>query len=332
MKRILIIRLSSIGDIVLTTPVIRCLKQQVPDAEVHFLTRSAFRSVLQQNPYIDRLHLWDKSYLLLIDQLKQQSFDVVIDLHHNATTLRIKRALGVPASSFYKLNIEKYLLTAFKLNVLPKKHIVDRYLDTVKHLGVQNDGRGLDYFIADADELTRIDIPGAQWGGFIAVVIGAALGTKRWPTEHFQVLCRELDHPIVLLGGKEDTQRGARIASVDPIKIYNACGKFTLNESADWVRRSKFVITGDTGLMHIAAAFQKPILSIWGNTVPAFGMTPYYGNPSVPHVLLEHAVWCRPCSKIGYEKCPIGHFSCMKKIEPEQVLAVARQWLSSSVR
>lgn len=327
MPRFLIIRLSSIGDIVLTTPVIRCLKQQVPNAEVHVLTRSAFRPVLQHNPYIDRLHLWDKSYLLLMDQLRQIEFDQIIDLHHNAKTLRIKHDLGVPASCFHKLNIEKYLLTAFKLNVLPKKHIVDRYLDTVKALGVKNDGRGLDYFLAESDMLGKSDIPGAQWGGFVAVVIGAALGTKRWPTEHFKTFCAQLDHPIVLLGGKEDRPRGEEIAAVDPIKIYNACGKFSLNESADWVRRSKFVVTGDTGLMHIAAAFRKPILSIWGNTVPAFGMTPYYGADPVDQVLLEQRVWCRPCSKIGFERCPIGHFSCMKKIEPLRVLELARQWL-----
>lgn len=332
MRRFLIIRLSSIGDIVLTTPVIRCLKQQVPDAEVHVLTKASFRSVLQHNPYIDRLHLWDKSYLLLIDQLRQVEFEQVIDLHHNTKTLRIKRDLGVPASSFYKLNIEKYLLTAFKVNVLPQKHIVDRYLDTVKHLGVKNDGRGLDYFISESEQLGKGDIPGAQWGGFVAVVIGAALGTKRWPTEHFQKFCAQLDHPIVLLGGKEDRSRGEEIASVDPIKIYNACGKFSLNESADWVRRSKFVVTGDTGLMHIAAAYRKPILSIWGNTVPAFGMTPCYGFDPVENAILEHKVWCRPCSKIGYERCPIGHFSCMQKIEPEQALIIARQWLNSSVR
>jgi len=328
MPRFLIIRLSSIGDIVLTTPVIRCLKQQVPGTEVHVLTKASFRSVLQHNLYIDRLHLWDRSYTLLIDQLRQQSFDQVIDLHHNAKTLRIKRDLQVPACSFYKLNIEKYLLTAFKLNVLPAKHIVDRYLDTVKPLGVENDGRGLDYFLSPSDELTCDDIPGAQWAGYVAVVIGAALGTKRWPKEHFQSFCRQLDHPIVLLGGKEDRERGDFIASVDPIKIYNACGKFSLNESADWVRKSKFVVTGDTGLMHIAAAFRKPIISLWGNTVPAFGMRPYYGDDPVPFSVLEHKVWCRPCSKIGYERCPLGHFSCMQRIMPESVLAIAREVLS----
>ncbi len=332
MPRFLIIRLSSIGDIVLTTPVIRCLKQQVPGAEVHLLTRASFQSVLQHNPYIDRLHLLDQNYPLLIDQLKQLSFDEVIDLHHNTQTLRIKKALGIPARSFYKLNVEKYLLTAFKINVLPQKHIVDRYLDTVSHLGVQNDGAGLDYFISDSDRLTKKDIPGAQWGGFIAVVIGAALGTKRWPTEHFKSFCDQLDHPIVLLGGKEDAARGEAIAAADPIKIYNACGKFTLNESADWVQRAKFVVTGDTGLMHMAAAFKKPIISLWGNTVPVFGMTPYYGDATVKSIQLEHRVWCRPCSKIGYARCPLGHFSCMKRIEPDRVLAIAREWLNSSAR
>jgi ADP-heptose:LPS heptosyltransferase len=332
MPRFLVIRLSSIGDIVLTTPVIRCLKQQVAEAEVHVLTKSSFQSVWQHNPYVDRIHLWDTSYPLLIDELKQLGFDEIIDLHHNARTLRVKRELSVPARSFYKLNIEKYLLTAFKINVLPDKHIVDRYLETVSHLGVQNDGGGLDYFIAESEQITRDDIPGAQWAGYVAVVIGAALGTKRWPPDHFKQLCQELDHPIVLLGGKEDRERGDYIASADPIKIYNACGKFTLNESADWVRKSKFVITGDTGLMHIAAAFRKPILSLWGNTVPSFGMTPYYGNSEVPNIKFQHKVWCRPCSKIGYERCPIGHFSCMQKIEPEQVLIIARQWLNSSVR
>lgn len=328
MPRFLIIRLSSIGDIVLTTPVIRCLKQQVPGAEVHVLTKASFRSVLQHNPYIDRLHFWERSYTLLIDLLRQQSFDQVIDLHHNTKTLRIKRDLAIPARSFYKLNIEKYLLTAFKINVLPAKHIVDRYLDTVRPLGVQNDGRGLDYFLSPSDELTKDDIPGAQWAGYVAVVIGATLGTKRWPKEHFQAFCRQLDHPIVLLGGKEDRERGDFIASADPIKIYNACGKFSLNESADWVRKSKFVLTGDTGLMHIAAAFRKPIISLWGNTVPGFGMTPYYGNDPVSFHMLEHKVWCRPCSKIGYERCPLGHFSCMQRITPEKVLAVAREVLS----
>ncbi|HEX8357242.1 MAG TPA: glycosyltransferase family 9 protein, partial [Segetibacter sp.] len=104
------------------------------------------------------------------------------------------------------------------------------------------------------------------------------------------------------------------IASVDPIKIYNSCGKFNLNESADLVRRAKLIITHDTGLMHIAAAFKKPVISVWGNTVPSFGMAQYYGDTMVANDRLEvKDLWCRPCSKIGYSKCPLGHFKCMER-------------------
>lgn len=136
----------------------------------------------------------------------------------------------------------------------------------------------------------------------------------------------QMKHPLILLGGPEDKVAGDEIASADDIKIYNACGKFKLNESADLVRKAKLVITHDTGLMHIAAAFKKPIISLWGNTVPAFGMTPYFGHAMVKDVILEvKKLWCRPCSKIGYKKCPLGHFKCMEKIEPAAVVARAEK-------
>jgi heptosyltransferase-2 len=134
-------------------------------------------------------------------------------------------------------------------------------------------------------------------------------------------LCSKIDHPIVLLGGPEDRENGNEIASIDPIKIYNSCGKFNLNESADLVRRARLIITHDTGLMHIAAAFKKPIISIWGNTVPAFGMTPYFGNKLQASQVFEvRKLACRPCSKIGYSKCPLKHFKCM---ELQDIKAIA---------
>jgi heptosyltransferase-2 len=319
--KFLIIRLSSIGDIVLTTPVIRCLKQQVPDAEVHFLVRSQFKTVVEHNPYIDKIHVLAHSWELMMEELQSEHYDFIIDLHHNAKTLRIKSALKVKAYSFYKLNIQKYFLTAFKINVLPKIHIVDRYMDTLKTFGVKNDGKGLDYFISKEEEIKKKDLPVSHSAGYHAFVIGAAHGTKRWPVHKWKSFCEQLRHPIVLLGDDSDAQRGEEIASVDPIKIYNACGKFKLNESADIIRGAKMVISNDTGLMHIAAAYKKPIISLWGNTVPSFGMTPYYGNTMVPHTELEvHKLWCRPCSKIGYEKCPLRHFKCMEGIEVEKLI------------
>lgn len=328
MPKFLIIRFSSIGDIVLTTPVIRCLKKQVPDAEVHFLTKSSFLPVVQHNPYIDKIHLLAHSWELMIEELKTEEYDYIIDLHHNTKTLRVKSALKKKSFSFYKLNIEKYIYTSIKLNILPKTHIVDRYLKTVESFGVKNDGAGLDYFISKEEETKREDIPASHSAGFVACVIGAALGTKQWPVHKWKEFCQQLEHPVILLGGPEDVTAGNEIAAIDDVKVYNACGKFKLNESADLVRKAKLVITNDTGLMHIAAAYKKPVISLWGNTVPSFGMTPYYGASMVPNSIIQvNKLWCRPCSKIGYKKCPLGHFKCMEKIEVAQVLQIVKQSL-----
>jgi ADP-heptose:LPS heptosyltransferase len=340
--KFLIIRFSSIGDIVLTTPVVRCLKKQVITAEVHYLTKSAFRPILEANPYIDKIHcLGDGAGSgddldAVIGELRREDFDYVIDLHHNLRTLKVKRGLGKAAFSFNKLNIEKWWYTNFKWNRMPDRHIVDRYMDTLAGFGIKNDGAGLDYFIPAADELKPNDIPTAHQAGYVGLVIGAALPTKKLPYHKLAEICGQARHPIILLGGPEDAETGERLAAIDPIKIYNACGKFNLNESAGLVRQARLVVTHDTGLMHIAAAFRRPILSVWGNTVPEFGMYPYYGENYLynykggeerrggkerPYEMMEvEGLSCRPCSKIGYKKCPKGHFKCMELQPVERIL------------
>lgn len=317
--KFLIIRFSSIGDIVLTTPVVRCLKKQVLTAEVHYLTKSSYGAIVNTNPYIDKVHYLQDDFDAMIASLREEDFDYVIDLHHNLRTLKVKRALGKQSFSFNKLNIPKWLLTNFKINRLPEVHIVDRYLDTLQSFGIRNDGAGLDYFIPEQDKVQESDIPTAHHAGYIGVVIGAALNTKKYPLEKLKAFCASLQHPIILLGGKEDAADGDAIAAVDPVKIYNACGKFNLHESADLVRRAKLIVTNDTGLMHIAAAFNKPIISLWGNTVPEFGMYPYMRQQLYDIMEIKN-LSCRPCSKIGYNKCPKGHFKCMQLITPEAVL------------
>jgi heptosyltransferase-2 len=323
--KFLIIRFSSIGDIVLTTPVVRCLKQQVPDAEIHFLTKQSFRGLVDHNPYIDKVMVLGSSWELMIHQLRDEGYDHIIDLHHNLRTLRIKRALQtVPSISFNKLNFKKWLLTAFKINLLPQEHIVDRYLGTVQSFGVTNDGGGLDYFIPEQEKLNIKDLPTSHQMGYIGVVIGAALETKQLPLHKLKQLCSAIDYPVVLLGGKEDRIAGEEIAATDGIKIYNACGKFTLHESAGLVQNAKLIITHDTGLMHIASAFQKNILSVWGNTVPAFGMAAYFGAKAGTDRRFEvGGLWCRPCSKIGFHRCPLGHFKCMERQAIEEIAGAA---------
>jgi ADP-heptose:LPS heptosyltransferase len=325
--KFLFIRFSSIGDIVLTTPVVRCLKKQLVTAEIHFLTKKSFEKIFEANPYIDKMHYLEEDLDAVINNLKKEDFDYVIDLHNNLRTAKVKRALQKQEFSFDKLNVKKWLLTAFNINKMPAVHIVDRYLGTVASFGIKNDGAGLDYFIPKSDGVKEMDIPTSHQAGYIGLVIGAAHNTKKYPLHKLEAFCKSIDHPVIVLGGKEDAATGKQLSAIDPFKIYNACGKFNLNESADLVRRSKLIITNDTGLMHIAAAFNKPIISLWGNTVPAFGMYPYYAahflsrQQNLPYDVMEvNNLSCRPCSKIGYKKCPRGHFKCMEEIAVEDVL------------
>jgi len=323
LAKFLIIRFSSIGDIVLTTPVIRCLRKKFPDAQIHFLTKQSFKNIIASNPYVDKIHTLGDSFELMLHELKTEEYDYIIDLHHNLRTLRIKRFLkNVKSFSFNKLNVEKFIYTSFKINTLPKKHIVDRNIEAVAALGLVNDDLGLDYFIPETDKIKKGDIPTSHLLGYIAVVIGAALATKKMPLHKLKELYAAINYPIILLGDKNDYEDGKAIAAVDDIKVYNACGKFNLNESADIIRNAKLVVTHDTGLMHIAAALQKPIISVWGNTVPEFGMYPYYGKLSSQQydVVAINKLWCRPCSKIGYDKCPKGHFKCMELIAVNEIV------------
>jgi ADP-heptose:LPS heptosyltransferase len=320
--KFLIIRFSSIGDVVLTTPLVRCLKNQVASAEIHYLIKSSFRPVIASNPYIDKIHCLEESLDTVIKDLEKEDFDYIIDLHHNLRSLKVKEALAKKSYSFNKLNIQKWLYTSFKWNRLPHVHVVDRYMETVERFGVKNDGLGLDYFITEEERIKPSDLPTSHQAGYIGIVIGAALNTKKYPLQKVKDLCGSLKHPIILLGGLEDANEGERIAAVDSVKIYNSCGRFSLNESADLVRGAKLIVTNDTGLMHIAAAFKRPAVTLWGNTVPEFGMYPYYGDQylstltELPYDIFEiKHLSCRPCSKIGYDVCPKGHFKCMERIE-----------------
>ncbi len=321
MTKILVLRFSSIGDIVLTTPVVRALKQQLPAARVHYATKYSFRSLVEPNPYIDRVHYLRENLPALITELQAEKFDYVVDLHRNLRTSIIKFRLKVPGKSFAKLNFRKWLLVHFKVNTLPPVHIVDRYLAAASKLGVTNDGLGLDYFILAAEEVALSSLPLTHQQGYYAFAIGAQHSTKRLPTERIIEVCTKIKAPVILLGGKEDAAAAEEIASFfqnrttnneQRTTIYNACGKYTLNQSASLVKQAIAVFSHDTGLMHIAAAFKKKIYSIWGNTVPEFGMYPYKTDFEV---FERPNLYCRPCSKIGYRKCPQGHFKCMREID-----------------
>jgi len=318
--KFLIIRFSSIGDIVLTTPVIRCLKNQVDGAVVHYLTKDQYAGILEPNPYVDKIWLYKNNMKELLAQLKAEEFDYIIDLHHNIRTLRIKSKLRKLSFSFDKLNIEKWLLVNLKINKLPDKHIVDRYLDTVKIFDVENDQLGLDYFLQKEESDSADPIILAIPSKYVLLVIGAQHETKKATPEKLAEICDKLNFSVVISGGKNDQILAGSILNKLIINrnVIDTTGKLSLNQSAQLVKNAEVVITHDTGLMHIAAAFKKKILSVWGNTIPEFGMSPYFADPE-SRIFEVKGLKCRPCSKIGHQSCPKKHFRCMKDQNSEEI-------------
>lgn len=341
MKKILVVRFSSIGDIVLTSPVLRCLKQQRPQWALHFLTKDIYRPLVAHDPNIDRLigyepGEWDR----LIAQLRKERYDLIVDLHNNWRTRRLARTLGLGRYAFPKANIRKWLLVRTKQRgVMDGRHVVSRYFEAVRPLGIEADAKGLDYYIPHYARLRPQDLPLSHSAGYILFSIGGSYATKRLPASQWIQLAREVDHPIILAGGEGDRFMGEEIARESPVKVYNACGKFSLPESAWLVAHSRLVLTNDTGLMHIASAFNKPIISFWGNTVPEFGMYPFFGTdtalgeePPISMIVENRDLSCRPCSKLGFDRCPRGHFRCMRELPMERVVTQIREILRKSQR
>lgn len=311
MTKVLVIRFSSIGDIVLTSPIFRCLKMQMDNVEIHALTKKQYASMYANNPNIDCVHEWGEDNSSVIDELKEQYFDYVIDLHRNIRTQKIKSSLRQKSYSFPKLNVQKWLYVNFKYNKMPNVHIVDRYFEAVRPLGVKNDLKGLDFYMNESSHVDKEKLTKGK--NYICFAIGAQFATKKMPVKKLAEIISNIDIPVVIIGGKEDVKEGEELCKILPEnKIYNTCGEYSIEGSASIVKQAQALVTHDTGMMHIAVAYKVPIVSIWGNTVPEFGMYPYRPNNKDSYRIHEvKGLSCRPCSKIGYAKCPKKHFKCM---------------------
>jgi len=314
--KILVIRFSSMGDIIYTTPVVRCLKEQLHGAEVHFLTKPAFKYIYDNNPYTDKLLLLKPNLSDTIAEIKAEKYDYIIDLHNNLRTAIIKLRTGIKSSTYRKQTIRKWLSLKLNLKLVPPVHLVDRYLKATAFLGIKNDGLPINYYLKAGHELSKL-LPQSHQNKYIAFVIGATHFTKRMPNEKIINICRQINYPVVLLGGNDVKANGEIIAQALGDKIYNACGITSLDESVYLVSKAEKVVGFDTGLTHIAEAFNRPIASVWGGTAPELlGVQPYHVKDAI---VVEIDLPCRPCSKFGLEKCPLGHFKCMNDI-PENLV------------
>lgn len=319
-NKILIIRLSSFGDILLTTPIIRALKKTYPFVGIDYLVADQYADLIRYNPYISNIYEYDKSgsNKKLLNELKQNSYNLIIDLHNNLRSRIVSMKLQVNTVRYKKPSIKKYLLVNFKWNLLEDaKTIPERYAEVLPDLEL--DERGLEFFFPKSDEITRDE-------NLIGFCPGSKHFTKMWPAEYFAELGNLLSRAgfkIVLLGGRDDQRICSKLET--QIKgVVNKCSENNLLLTATEMKRCKLVICNDSGLMHLAAALNVPIAALFGSTVKEFGFFPY---KSKSLVLENNSISCRPCTHIGRENCPEEHFKCMTDLTPQIVVENINKYL-----
>ncbi len=309
--KLLIIRLSSMGDIILTSPVARCLKQQHPDAEIHYLVKAPFVPLVECSPYVAKVHTLGPQAETL-QQLRAEHYDFVVDLQNNHRSTALRRQLPCPSSACGKEDLRRLWLVLTKRNTLKHPHVVQRYLQTAAPLSVADDGQPLDLFYRPDEHLQQH----CMQQPYVAIACGAQHATKQIPLAKLEYLIGAINGPIVLLGDKHDRQRIEQSLCDLPPRVTNLCGTTTLHQLAQWIDHAAVVVAGDTGIMHIASALHRPLVVVWGSTTPKLGFAPYRTDAVNSEVSLP----CRPCSKVGREECPLLHFRCMNN-QPWQKIA-----------
>ena len=316
--KILVIRFSSIGDIILTTPIIRCLKQQL-NSEVDFLTKNKYERLLVRNPNIREIFTLSDSSEYIMEILRSKEYDFVVDLQGNLRSFKLRLALGVKSFVFSKENLKRYILIYFGIDLL-NNHIVDRYFKTVNKLNVYNDNKGLDYFLPDS-----CDINFNINQDYICWCIGGAHERKKLSVLQISDVISQLEMPVILLGASKEKALSTEImARIKSDNLYDFCGETSIEESAYLVQNSSLVLTNDTGMMHIASAFDTPIISFWGCTKPSLGFGVYMPK-NISESVITHLSE-KPCSKHG-KYCKFKSKGCIKEIASEDIYKAIKRLL-----
>jgi lipopolysaccharide heptosyltransferase II len=346
-SKTLVIRFSSVGDIVLATPLLRVLRSRFPKGQIDFVTRREYAELVRSNRNLNRTYEYDASkgfegLRTLKNTIKAEKYDLIVDIHDSLRSKYLRSLRGPRRVVVDKRILERSMLVNLKKNIYRGiVSVVDRYIETVSHLGVENDGKGLELHIPDeilfgvSGKLAALKLD--RFEKVVGLCPGARHFTKRWPAEKFArvgaAFAQKMDAKILLLGGPDDESLCRQIgwtlnneAGVD--RATNLAGQLTLLETAAAMQYCDVIVTNDTGLMHLATAMQKKIVAIFGSTVKEFGFFPY--DPSAV-VIERREVACRPCSHIGRAECPERHFRCMTEIEPEEVFLRAKEMLEKPV-
>jgi heptosyltransferase-2 len=325
----LIVRLSSIGDIVLTTHLIRCLRNTYQNAIIDFLLTDNFKEILKYNKRIDNLFYFNKNEFksgeTIIHSESSEIFDInkydfVIDLQKNKYSRKLLSGVNCQVLKIDKQRLHKLSLVYFKKSIFKNFTVPINYLKSIETLNVPDDGLGLEFWLFGENEYHKLNQEGITKIDRIAIAPGAAHKTKQFPIEKFTglliLLQGKYQCEFTILGGKDEIETGKKFQEKLDFSISDMTGKCSLQETAEIIDKSDLLITNDTGLMHIASARQTPIISFFGSSVREFGFEPF----RCKHKIIETELWCRPCSHIGRNFCPLGHFKCMNQISISEIL------------
>jgi lipopolysaccharide heptosyltransferase II len=333
----LIIRFSSIGDIVLASPLLRVLRKKFPAAQIDFVTKKEYSGLVRNNPHVNCTFEFDAALGLsglhhLKEKIRREQYDLILDIHGSLRSRYLRAAAGArDVMTINKRIAARTMLVKFKRNFYRNTvSVADRYIEPLRTFGIENDGKGLELFIPDevmfgvSGKLAPLRLN--RYEKVIGFCPSARHETKRWPHERFaaagSLLAREFDAKMLLFGSAEDKPICDPIAQSinsgsDQERAVNLCGVLDLLETAAAMEFCDIIVTNDSGLMHIATAMKKKIVAIFGSTVREFGFFPL-GRDAI--VLERAGLPCRPCSHIGRNKCPESHFKCMNEIQVEDVV------------
>jgi lipopolysaccharide heptosyltransferase II len=328
---ILAVRFSSIGDVLLTTPLLRAIRRRYPAARITVLTKQFNVPLLSHNPHLDRVIGLSREQPLssLAAELRAQRFTHQLDLHDNLRSRMLRVLIPGRWSTYPKHRVARAVLIYTKKDrYRDRRPVAERYFSAARDLDVVPDGQPPEFYLAPeavrkvSDWLASAGL--ARNRSMVAVAPGAAHATKRWPLEHWRMLLRRIADSgldAVIVGGPDDAQLGEILASSGESRVRNAAGLFGLQETGAVLQRAAALVSSDTGVMHMATAVGTPAVALFGPTVKAFGFFPYTARAEV----VELALSCRPCSSKGSSRCPLGHHRCMVEIQADTVYGALRR-------
>ncbi|MCX7832946.1 MAG: glycosyltransferase family 9 protein [Ignavibacteria bacterium] len=307
-NRILVIRLSSFGDIVLTFPFLKQLKQKFPNSKIYFLTKSVYGNLVELSHEVDRIILYDNNFFEIKNLIKKENFDYIFDLQKNYRSIALTFKLKGKKIRYKKENFKKFLLIKFKINLFKKViPVYKKYLLTLKGL-VENLDFSYHKVDLNFDRNPRFNF------NYILLAPSSKHYTKTYPTENFiNIIKKNESNKYVLVG--DNSQRDIDICNMiskSCENTINLCNKTNFIELANLIYNADYIICNDSGVLHLAELLGKKVYAFFGSTVKEFG---FYPQLPTTVIFENENLKCRPCSRHGLEKCPKKHFKCMKEIQ-----------------